>query len=68
MDLQRRIASRQGEFLLFALTPPRLSTSAEKAQEIADVTFERLEPLGIRVCGYPDHKVLPGYLELLGDS
>ena len=47
MDLQRRIASRQGEFLLFALTPPRLSTSAERAQEIADVTFERLEPLGL---------------------
>jgi hypothetical protein len=47
VDLQRRIASRQGEFLLFALTPPRLSTSAERAQEIADVTFERLEPLGL---------------------
>lgn len=47
MDLQRRIASRQGEFLLFALTPPRLSTSAEQAQEIADVTLERLGPLGV---------------------
>ena len=47
MDLQRRIVSRQGEFLLFALTPPRLSTTPEKAQEIADVTFERLEPLGV---------------------
>lgn len=47
MDLQRRIASRQGEFLLFALTPPRLSTGAEDAQQIADVTFERLEPLGL---------------------
>ena len=47
MELQRRIASRRGEFLLFALTPPRLSTSAEKAQEIADITVERLEPLGL---------------------
>src|SRR3954463_15165222 len=47
MDLRGRIVSRQGEFLLFALTPPRLSTTPEKAQEIADVTCERLEPLGV---------------------
>jgi hypothetical protein len=47
VDLQRRIVSRQGEFLLFALTPPRLSISSEQAQEIADVTLERLEPLGL---------------------
>lgn len=47
MDLRRRIASRQGGFLLFALTPPRLSTGPEQAQEIADVTLERLEPLGV---------------------
>lgn len=47
MDLQQRIASREGEFLLFALTPPRLSTSPEAAQEIADVTVERLRPLGL---------------------
>ena len=47
MDLQRRIISLRGEFLLFALTPPRLSTTAEKAQEIADITFERLDPLGV---------------------
>lgn len=47
MDLQQRIASRQGEFLLFALTPPRLSTTPEKAQEIADVTVERLAPLDV---------------------
>ncbi|MGN6275255.1 MAG: methylenetetrahydrofolate reductase [Solirubrobacterales bacterium] len=47
MDLQRLITSRRGEFLLFALTPPRLSTTPEKAQEIADVTFKRLEPLGV---------------------
>src|SRR3954470_3835677 len=47
VDLHRRIVSRQGEFLLFALTPPRLSISSEQAQEIADVTLERLEPLGL---------------------
>jgi hypothetical protein len=47
VDLRRRIVSRQGEFLLFALTPPRLSTSSEQAQEIANVTLERLEPLGV---------------------
>lgn len=47
MDLPSRITSRQGEFLLFALTPPRLSTTPEDAQEIADVTLERLESLGV---------------------
>jgi hypothetical protein len=47
VDLRDRIVSRQGEFLLFALTPPRLSTAPEKAQEIADVTVERLDPLGV---------------------
>lgn len=47
MDLQHRIISRRGEFLLFALTPPRLSTTPQKAQEIADVTVERLEPIGL---------------------
>ena len=47
MDLQGRITSRRGEFLLFALTPPRSSTTPESAQEIADITVERLEPLGL---------------------
>jgi Methylenetetrahydrofolate reductase len=47
VDLKRRIVSLDGEFLLFALTPPRLSTTPEKAQEIADVTCERLGPLGV---------------------
>jgi hypothetical protein len=47
VDLKRRIASLHGEFLLFALTPPRLSTTPEKAQEIADITCERLKPLGV---------------------
>jgi hypothetical protein len=47
VDLQRRIVSRRGEFLLFALTPPRSSTTPESAQEIADITARRLEPLGL---------------------
>jgi len=47
MDLRRRITSLRGEFLLFALTPPRLSTTPEEAQEIAAATVARLEPLGL---------------------
>ena len=47
VDLQRRIVERQGEFLLFALTPPRQTTSPEKSQEIADVTVERLQALDL---------------------
>ncbi|MDI1289059.1 MAG: methylenetetrahydrofolate reductase [bacterium] len=47
MDLQRRIISRDGEFLLFALTPPRLSTSPDAVQEIADATVERLQQLDL---------------------
>jgi len=43
MDLHRRIADRGGEFLLFAVTPPRLSTSPERVQEIADLTMARLQ-------------------------
>jgi hypothetical protein len=47
VDLQRRIVCVQGEFLLFALTPPRLSATPQKAQEIADITLERLQPLDV---------------------
>ncbi|HXH78876.1 methylenetetrahydrofolate reductase [Nocardioides sp.] len=47
MDLQRRIIEGRGEFLLFALTPPRQTASAERAQEIADITAERLRPVGV---------------------
>lgn len=47
VDLRHRIVALRGEFLLFALTPPRLSSTPEKAQEIADVTVERLEPLDV---------------------
>ncbi|MGK2954197.1 MAG: methylenetetrahydrofolate reductase [Solirubrobacterales bacterium] len=47
MDLRCRITSLQGEFLLFAVTPPRISTTAEEAQAIAETTVARLEPLGL---------------------
>jgi hypothetical protein len=44
---QRGIAAGSGEFLLFAVTPPRLTTSAQEAAEIARVTLERLGSLAI---------------------
>ena len=47
MDLQRRISEGEGDFLLFAVTPPRRATSPERAQEIADVMIERLRPLDL---------------------
>jgi hypothetical protein len=43
MDLRRRIADREGELLLFAVTPPLLSTPPERVQEIADLTIARLQ-------------------------
>ena len=47
MSLIDRIASRSGEFLLFALTPPRASSAGDRAQEIADATLARLGPLDL---------------------
>jgi hypothetical protein len=47
MNLHRRIASRSSEFMLFAVTPPRLTTSPQDAAEIARVTLERLRSLAI---------------------
>ncbi|UJA20730.1 5,10-methylenetetrahydrofolate reductase [Thermoleophilia bacterium SCSIO 60948] len=47
MDLRRRVTSRDGEFLLFALTPPKLSTTPEEARAIAERTVARLEPLDL---------------------
>ena len=47
MDLIRHIAVRGTEFLIFALTPPRLATDIERVQEIADATTERLGKLGL---------------------
>lgn len=45
MDLHRRVADGEGEFLLFAVTPPRQTTPPARAQEIADVTAKRLRAL-----------------------
>jgi len=47
MDLIRRIGGSTGEFLLFALTPPRLATDANRVQEIADATIARLRTLDL---------------------
>lgn len=47
MSLVDRIADRSGEFLLFALTPPRLASAGERAQGVADVTIARLRSLGL---------------------
>ena len=47
MGLVDRIANRSGEFLLFALTPPRSSSAGVRAQEIADVTLARLRTLDL---------------------
>jgi hypothetical protein len=42
VNSQRGIGGGSGEFLLFAVTPPRLMTSSEEAAEIGRVTLERL--------------------------
>jgi hypothetical protein len=47
VDLGGGIAAGTSELLLFAVTPPRLTTSAEEAAEIGRVTLERLRPLPI---------------------
>jgi len=47
VDLIQRIEDGRGEFLLFALTPPRHDTDRERAQEIADTTLARLRPVGL---------------------
>jgi hypothetical protein len=47
VELKRRIVDRTGEFLLFAVTPPRLTSGPRKSKEIAEVTLARLRPVGI---------------------
>ena len=47
MDIATRIRSGHGDFLLFAITPPRASTQAERLAEIAQATIERLDPLDL---------------------
>jgi Methylenetetrahydrofolate reductase len=47
VELQQRIADRTGEFLIFAVTPPRLTTGPEQTRRIAEVTLARLRSVGI---------------------
>lgn len=47
MDLAARIAAGLGDFVLFAITPPRRSTPAERLPEIARATAERLDHLDL---------------------
>src|ERR671936_878756 len=47
MDLIRRVGDGRGEFLLFALTPPRLDSGSERVQSIADTTLARLRSLNL---------------------
>src|SRR3954454_1060412 len=47
LNLIRRIEAGQGDFLVFALTPPRLATERGEAQDIADATIARLLPLDL---------------------
>lgn len=47
VDLTARISSRQGEFVLFAVTPPRRSTPTDRLPVIAASTIERLQRLDL---------------------
>ncbi|WP_152365754.1 methylenetetrahydrofolate reductase [Microlunatus speluncae] len=42
MDLLQRVGAGEGEFLLFAITPPRASTGPERMRAIAEKTLDRL--------------------------
>jgi hypothetical protein len=47
VNLADRIRSGQGEFVLFAVTPPRRSTPAERLPGIAQATVDRLSHLDL---------------------
>lgn len=47
MEITTRIRSGQGDFVLFAITPPRQSTPAERLPDIARATIERLDQLDL---------------------
>lgn len=47
MELTERLRSGRGEFLLFAVTPPRRATPVERLPEIARATVERLQGLDL---------------------
>lgn len=43
MNLGQQLQSRRSEFLLFAMTPPRETIGTSRAQELAEVTRDRLD-------------------------
>lgn len=47
MDIAARVSSGQGDFILFAVTPPRKSTPADRLPQIARATLERLGHLDL---------------------
>jgi hypothetical protein len=47
VDIAARLRLGQGDFVLFAVTPPRQSTPADRLPEIARATVERLEHLDL---------------------
>jgi hypothetical protein len=47
VDVEMRIKAGQGGFLLFAVTPPRQSTPADRLPDIARATVERLDHLNL---------------------
>jgi hypothetical protein len=47
VNLHQGITARSGELLLFAVTPPKLTTTAAETAEIGRVTLERLRSLPI---------------------
>src|SRR5690349_13061763 len=47
VEFTTRIRSGRGDFILFAITPPRQSTPAERLPEIARATIERLDHLDL---------------------
>lgn len=47
VDLTTRISAGQGGFVLFAITPPRRSTPADRLPGIAQATVERLDHLDL---------------------
>ena len=47
VEITTRIRSGRGDFVLFAITPPRQSTPAERLPEIARATVDRLDHLDL---------------------
>ncbi|MCP9489203.1 MAG: methylenetetrahydrofolate reductase [Solirubrobacteraceae bacterium MAG38_C4-C5] len=47
MDLGARVVSGEGGFVLFAVTPPRQATPADRLPEIANATMDRLNHLDL---------------------